>query len=71
MLLLFEAMVELPPVFARPHSQGAWGGAMYNLVAIGAYWIFLESVASRRQADGGQISAAGEAAAISRDSAIA
>ena len=51
MLLLFEAAVEIPPVFVRPHSQEAWGGAVYNLTAIGACWIFAEFVAGRRQAD--------------------
>jgi uncharacterized membrane protein len=51
MLLVFEATVEIPPVFAQPHSQGAWGGAVYNLTAIGACWIFAEFVLSRRQAD--------------------
>ncbi len=34
MLFLFEFMVEIPPVFANPRSQGAWGGAVYNLTAI-------------------------------------
>lgn len=47
MLLLFEFMVEIPPVFSHPHSQGAWGGAIYNLTAIGACWIFAECVAGR------------------------
>jgi uncharacterized membrane protein len=51
MLLLFEFTVEIPPVFVQPHSQGAWGGAVYNLTAIGACWVFAEFVASRRQAD--------------------
>jgi uncharacterized membrane protein len=51
MLLLFEAMVEVPPVFMQPHSQGAWGGAVYNLTAIGACWIFAEFVQKQRQAD--------------------
>ena len=51
MLLIFEAMVEIPPVFAQPHSQGAWGGAVYNLTAIGAYWIFAEFALSRRKGD--------------------
>jgi uncharacterized membrane protein len=50
MLLIFEAVVEIPPVFMQPHSQGAWGGAVYNLTAIGVCWIFAEFVASRRQA---------------------
>jgi uncharacterized membrane protein YphA (DoxX/SURF4 family) len=51
MLLVFEFTVEIPPVFVQPHSQGAWGGAVYNLTAIGACWIFAEFVASRRQTD--------------------
>jgi uncharacterized membrane protein len=50
MLLVFEAAVEIPPVFVQPHSQVAWGGAVYNLTAIGACWIFAEFVLSRRQA---------------------
>jgi uncharacterized membrane protein len=51
MLLLFEITVEIPPVFVQPHSQGAWGGAVYNLTMIGACWIFAEFVTSRRQTD--------------------
>jgi uncharacterized membrane protein YphA (DoxX/SURF4 family) len=51
MLLVFEFTVEIPPVFVQPHSQGAWGGAVYNLTAIGACLIFTEFVASRRQVD--------------------
>ena len=51
MLLLFEAAVEIPPVFSQPHNQVAWGGAVYNLTAIGACWIFAEFVAGRRRAD--------------------
>jgi hypothetical protein len=47
MLLLFEFMVEIPPVFAQPRSQQAWGGAVYNLTAIGACWIFAEFVGGR------------------------
>jgi uncharacterized membrane protein YphA (DoxX/SURF4 family) len=47
MLLLFEFMVEIPPVFAHPRSQGAWGGAVYNLTAIGACWIFADFVGGR------------------------
>jgi hypothetical protein len=55
MLLLFEFMVEIPPVFAHPRSQGAWGGAVYNLTAIGVCWIFAEfvggCVVKRREID--------------------
>jgi uncharacterized membrane protein len=50
MLVVFEFLVELPPVFVRLHSQPTWGAAVYNLVAIGGVWIFAEFVASRRQA---------------------
>jgi hypothetical protein len=50
MLLLFEGLVEIPPVFVRPHSQGAWGAVVYNFAAMGALWIFAEFVVSRRQA---------------------
>lgn len=42
MLFLFEFMVEIPPIFANPRSQGAWGGAVYNLTAIAACWVFAE-----------------------------
>jgi uncharacterized membrane protein YphA (DoxX/SURF4 family) len=71
MLFLFELMVEIPPVFAQPHNQVAWGGAMYNLTAIGACWIFVESLASRRQADQRQVDVAGHVATSHPDSAIA
>jgi len=45
MLLLFEGMVEIPPIFVRTHNQATWAAAAYNLVAIGACWIFAEFVA--------------------------
>jgi uncharacterized membrane protein len=70
MLFLFELMVEIPPVFAQPHNQGAWGGAVYNLTAIGACWIFVESAASRREADQRQTSVAANAATAHPDSVI-
>lgn len=47
MLLLFEGLVEVPPIFIRVHNQGTWGAAVYNLAAIGAFWIFAEFVARR------------------------
>jgi uncharacterized membrane protein len=47
MLLLFEFLVEIPPIFLRLHDQKTWGAAVYNLAAIGACLIFAESVASR------------------------
>ena len=42
MLLLFEFLVEIPPIFIRSHNQATWGAAVYNLAAIGACWIFAE-----------------------------
>jgi hypothetical protein len=47
MLLLFEGLVEIPPVFIRPHNEATWGAAVYNLGAIGACWIFAEFLATR------------------------
>lgn len=47
MLLLFEGLVEIPPIFIRPHSLPTWGAAVYNLTAIGACWIFAEFLVSR------------------------
>lgn len=47
MLLLFEFLVEIPPVFVRLHNQKTWGAAVYNVAAIGACWIFAEYLASR------------------------
>jgi uncharacterized membrane protein YphA (DoxX/SURF4 family) len=70
MLFLFEVMVEIPPVLAQPHNQGAWGGAVYNLTAIAACWIFVKSAASRRQAGQRQTSVAGNAATAHPNSVI-
>jgi uncharacterized membrane protein len=47
MLLLFEVLVEIPPIFVRSHNQSTWGAAVYNLAAIGACLIFAEFLASR------------------------
>ena len=47
MLLLFEGLVEIPPIFIRLHNQATWGAAVYNLAAIGACLIFAELLASR------------------------
>ena len=47
MLLLFEALVEVPPVFIRLHHQPTWGAATYNVAAIGACLIFADFLASR------------------------
>jgi uncharacterized membrane protein len=48
MLLLFEGLVEIPPIFVRLHSQPTWGAAVYNLTAIGACLIFAEFLTSMR-----------------------
>ena len=47
MLLLFEGLVEVPPIFIRSHNQATWGAAVYNLAAIGACWVFAEFLVSR------------------------
>ena len=47
MLLLFEGLVEIPPIFIRLHNQATWGAAVYNVVAIGACWVFAEYLAGR------------------------
>lgn len=60
MLLLFEGLVEVPPVFVRLHNQATWGAATYNLAAIGACWIFAEFLADR--ADRGEVDPADKGA---------
>jgi hypothetical protein len=47
MLLLFEGLVEIPPIFTRLHNEATWGAAVYNVTAIGACLIFAEFVVSR------------------------
>jgi len=47
MLLLFEGFVEIPPILIRLHNQATWGGAVYNVAAIGACLIFAGFLASR------------------------
>jgi hypothetical protein len=71
MLLLFDFIVEIPPVFAQPHSQGAWGGAVYNVTAIGACLVFSEFVIGRRQTDKREHDLAPQAVARHPDSLIA
>ena len=69
MLLLFEGLVEIPPVFIRLHDQRTWGAAVYNLAAIGACWIFAEFLSSR--ADRRQIDPADDVAMSRHDSVVA
>lgn len=47
MLLVFSALVLAPLPFASPRDHVAWGANAYNLAAVGAVWIFAESIASR------------------------
>lgn len=58
MLLVFEFLVEIPPILTHLHSEETWGAAVWNLAAIGALWIFAEFVLSRRRADSQQTSRA-------------
>src|ERR1700722_73752 len=69
MLLLFEGLVELPPVFIRLHDLPTWGAAVYNVTAIGACLIFAEFLTSH--ADRGQIDAARNVALSRPDTAVA
>lgn len=48
MLLVFDALLLAPLSFASPHDHVAWGANAYNLAAVGAVWIFAESIASWR-----------------------
>ncbi|HVU46493.1 MAG TPA: hypothetical protein VHD85_10225 [Terracidiphilus sp.] len=68
MLLLFEGLVEVPPIFTRMRNQATWGAAVYNVAAIGACWIFAEFLASR--ADRGRIDSAGTAAVARPDAVV-
>jgi len=68
-LLLFEPLVEIPPIFIRLHNQGTWGAAVYNLAAIGACLIFAEFLASR--IGRGRIDPAGNVAMSRPDPVVA
>ncbi len=48
MLLVFSVLVLSPEPFISPHNHVAWGANAYNLAAVGAVWIFAETLASRR-----------------------
>ena len=69
MLLLFDGLVEIPPIFARLHDQGTWGAAVYNVAAIGACLIFAEFIASRTER--GRIDPAGNVAISRPDRVVA
>lgn len=69
MLLLFEPLVEIPPAVAKLHDQRAWSAAVYNVVAIGACWMFAEYIASR--ADRERVGPAGDVAVSRPDAVVA
>lgn len=69
MLLLFEGLVEIPPIFVRLHNQATWGAAVYNVAAVGTCLIFAELLASR--ADRRRIEPAANFALPHSDSVIA
>jgi len=69
MLLLFEGLVEIPPIFIRLHNQATWGAAVYNLAAIGTCLMFAGLLASR--ADQRGIDPAGDVALSRPDTAVA
>jgi uncharacterized membrane protein len=71
MLLLFEVLVEAPPVFTHLHDQKTWGGAVYNLTAIGACLIFSEFVMRRGNTAREKIGATPRMATPQPDSLIA
>jgi uncharacterized membrane protein YphA (DoxX/SURF4 family) len=52
MLLVFSALALPPLILASPHDHVAWGSNAYNLAAVGAAWIFVESIARRRAEQG-------------------
>jgi uncharacterized membrane protein YphA (DoxX/SURF4 family) len=48
MLLAFSVFVLVPGPFAQPRNHVAWGSNAYNLAAVGAAWMFAESIVARR-----------------------
>jgi uncharacterized membrane protein len=55
MLLVFSVVVLAPRPLAHPQNHVAWGSNAYNLAAIGAVWIFAESIAARRRERMGEV----------------
>ena len=69
MLLLFEGLVEAPPILIRLHSEPTWGAAVYNVTATGACLIFAAYVTSR--ADRRRINSAEDVAMPRPDRVVA
>lgn len=57
MLLTFSALALAPPIFASPREHVPWGSNAYNLAAVGAVWMFAESIASGRSRQGDDVKA--------------
>jgi hypothetical protein len=53
MLLIFSVLVLAPGIFAHPQNHISWGLNAYNLAAVGAAWIFAESIAIHHREAGG------------------
>jgi hypothetical protein len=49
MLLVFNVVALAPLPITSPRDHVAWGANAYNLAAVGAVWIFAESLASGRR----------------------
>ena len=47
MLLVFSVLVLAPNAFTHRSNHVAWGSNAYNLAAVGAAWIFAESIAAK------------------------
>lgn len=48
MLFVFSTATLMPRILVFPHRHDVWGGNAYNLAAVGAAWIFADSIASRQ-----------------------
>jgi uncharacterized membrane protein len=48
MFLTFNAIALPQFIIADPKAHGAWGGYAYNLAAVGACWIFAETLSNLR-----------------------
>jgi uncharacterized membrane protein YphA (DoxX/SURF4 family) len=55
MLFLFSMLILAPAPIAHPRNHVTWGSNAYNLAAIGATWIFAESLATFRHQRESQI----------------
>jgi hypothetical protein len=49
MLFVFSVLALAPGPLPHPGNHVAWGSNAYNLAAVGAAWIFAESIAAKRR----------------------